>query len=252
MEVNFRPDMTNFLLRMMTGFVLVAGVGFVFLGLPTTAFTILLLAILLEILVLEWPKLAGKNIWLWLFALIYLVLPVYLLILLNQAAEFKLLGLLLVVVPAFDMGAYLVGKTLGRYKLCPSVSPNKTWEGVGGGFAGVLVVLLITTSCNFTNLGLILTKFNNGLIYNPCVKSSLLAGLARSAHLLFLAIIITVLATLGDLFESWLKRRVDLKDSGSLLPGHGGFLDRIDAIIFVTFFFYFFKNFIVTVIFRSF
>ena len=71
--------MTNFLLRAITAAGLVLGVGFVFLCLPKIAFTILLLAILLEILILEWPKLAGQNIWLWLFALIYLVLPIYLL-----------------------------------------------------------------------------------------------------------------------------------------------------------------------------
>jgi len=139
--------MTNFLLRIMTGVFLVLGVGFVFLYLSKNAFTALLVAILLEILFLEWPKFAGKNIWLWLFALIYLVLPFYLLILLNYAGQFKLLGLLLVVVPAFDMGAYLVGKTIGKHKLLPDVSPNKSWEGVLGGFVAVLIVLLIVLSC---------------------------------------------------------------------------------------------------------
>jgi len=245
MVVNF--SMTNFLLRAITAFFLVLVVGFVFLYLPKIAFTALLVAILLEILIFEWPKLAGKNIWLWCFALVYLVLPVCLLILLNQAGEFKLLALLIVVVPAFDMGAYVIGSTIGRHKLCPSVSPNKTWEGVLGGFFGVLAVLLISYSCDFTQY--INSIKLDGISNNPCHLSDFKNIVSNPVWLIFIAIIITILATLGDLFESWLKRLANVKDSGSLLPGHGGFLDRIDAIIFVTFFFYFFKRFVLAVIF---
>lgn len=220
--------MSNFWLRLITATFLVLGVGFIFLYLPKICFTFLLLAILIEILLLEWPKIAKNNDWLWLFALVYLILPLALLVILNQEHEYRLLGVLLIVVPAFDMGAYLFGKSIGKHKLLPQVSPNKTWEGVLGGFLAVLAVLLFTSLCHVNNFNLKCANLN----HLPLL------------HILILAIIITILGTLGDLFESWLKRRAGIKDSGCLLPGHGGFLDRIDGFIFVTFFFYFCKNFV--------
>lgn len=240
--------MTNFLLRLITGFFLVVIVGFIFLYLPSWAFSLLLIAVLLEIIYFEWPKLAKKNIILWLFGLAYLVLPISLLILLNHEGSFMLLGLLLTTVPAFDMGAYLFGSTLGRHKLCPNISPNKTWEGVIGGFLGVLIVLtcfrytIFNQACVIPALPLVVDWYN----FSYCVITRFLYYIkfGLQVRIIFLAAIITFLGTLGDLFESWLKRRAGVKDSGSLLPGHGGLLDRIDGIIFVTFFFYIFKNFI--------
>ncbi len=240
--------MTNFLLRLITGFFLVVIVGFIFLYLPSWAFSLLLLAVLLEITYFEWPKLAKKNITLWLFGLVYLVLPIGLLILLNQAGNFMLLGLLLTTVPAFDMGAYLFGSTLGRHKLCPSISPNKTWEGVLGGFLGVIIVLasfnyaIFNQACVVPALPVVADWYN--FVWCIIMRFLYYIKFGLCLRMIALAVIITALGTLGDLFESWLKRRAGVKDSGSLLPGHGGLLDRIDGIIFVTFFFYIFKNFI--------
>ena len=116
--------------------------------------------------------------------------------------------LLLAVIFAGDTGAYYVGTYLGRHKLNPAVSPGKTVEGALGGLAGNLII----------GVGGI-------LIFLPAV--SLQVGL-----LFFVAA--GTAGQIGDLFESELKRSSSIKDSSSLLPGHGGFLDRIDALLFAT------------------
>jgi len=109
-----------------------------------------------------------------------------------------------------DSGAYFVGRKLGRRKMAPHVSPNKSVEGLAGGLVtGLLVVIGISV------FKLQLTGV------------SLIAFVALSA--------LTILASvLGDLFESMLKRRADIKDSGNILPGHGGVLDRIDSLLAAT------------------
>ncbi len=105
---------------------------------------------------------------------------------------------------AVDTGAYFVGRAIGRHKLAPKISPKKTWEGVFGGAAAAIGVLLA--------LGAILDL-------PIAVWEAALLGLA-----------ITVSGVLGDLFESWLKRKANVKDSGRIIPGHGGILDRIDSL----------------------
>ena len=224
MELNFIKMQSLFFdIRALTFVGLVLVVGGTVLFLPARVFSVLLLLVLLEILCLEWPRLAHKELWLWLLMPVYLILPIILMLILNESGNFNLLFLLLTTVPAFDVGAYLLGKSLGKHKLCPKISPNKTWEGVLGGYIGVLIVLLIARS--------------------------LVAGTSEIWLTAIFALVIAVLATLGDLFESWLKRRVGLKDSGKLLPGHGGFLDRVDSFIFTTLFFYLFKGLILDLFF---
>lgn len=105
-----------------------------------------------------------------------------------------------------DSGAYFTGKAFGKHKLIPDVSPNKTIEGLLGGLA--LTAIVIAAVAYYRNL--------------------------MGWHLLSFVVLsmVTVLASvLGDLFESLLKRQADIKDSGTLLPGHGGVLDRIDSIL---------------------
>jgi phosphatidate cytidylyltransferase len=104
-----------------------------------------------------------------------------------------------------DIGAYFVGVRFGRHKLAPSISPAKSWEGFVGGFATALVL--------GAALGALLDEL------------SWIDGLA-------IATLIGALAPAGDLAESMAKRELGIKDSGRLLPGHGGFLDRLDAMIF--------------------
>jgi phosphatidate cytidylyltransferase len=112
----------------------------------------------------------------------------------------------LMVIFAGDTGAYYTGRTLGKTKLYPAVSPGKTWAGVVGGFASSLVV------------GVFVGRW-------------LLVGMGVPA-LAALAVVLAVVGLLGDLFESMLKRQVQVKDASNLLPGHGGMLDRLDSILF--------------------
>jgi len=114
---------------------------------------------------------------------------------------------LLVLTWVNDTGAYLVGSMIGKTPLFPRISPNKTWEGTTGG--------LVTTLL----FGWLLSLF---------LDNSLTTG-----QWMGLAVIVGVFGGLGDLVESMLKRSVKVKDSGKLLPGHGGLLDRFDAFIFV-------------------
>ncbi|MDB5716757.1 MAG: phosphatidate cytidylyltransferase [Sphingomonas bacterium] len=108
----------------------------------------------------------------------------------------------LAIVWATDIGAYFAGRSIGGPKLSPLISPNKTWSGLIGGMIAALAV------------GYAITLI-----------------LALPRPLLFLGPAMAVLAQLGDLFESWLKRRAGVKDSGRLLPGHGGVLDRLDGLV---------------------
>ena len=128
---------------------------------------------------------------------------------LLQVTPGRLLALLAIVWIA-DTAAYFVGRRFGRRKLAPRISPGKTWEGVAGAVAavGVYYVLL-------------------WLMIAPAFL-----GDHRGADLA-LVIAITALSVEGDLFESWMKRRAGVKDSGALLPGHGGVLDRIDGVVAV-------------------
>ncbi|MBK8722813.1 MAG: phosphatidate cytidylyltransferase [Saprospiraceae bacterium] len=113
---------------------------------------------------------------------------------------------LLVLTWANDTGAYLAGSKFGKHKLFPRISPKKSWEGAIGGF---IVTLLIAWLISY--------YFRELNWWNWTV----------------IAMIVSVFGPLGDLVESMLKRSIDVKDSGNLLPGHGGFLDRFDAFIFM-------------------
>lgn len=125
-----------------------------------------------------------------------------------------LLSVLLVVWVA-DIGAYFSGKAFGKHKLAPSISPGKSWEGAIGGWLAVLMI-----SAASTNFG--------GL--TDTLPAKVLAA-SGWAGLLTIMSLLAAASVVGDLFESLLKRRANVKDSSALLPGHGGVLDRIDALI---------------------
>jgi len=152
-----------------------------------------------------------------LLGIIYIGFPFALVVVMSidrQLRDFTpyiILGILLMVW-ASDVAAYFSGRALGKNKLFPRISPKKTWEGAIGGLLGAVAA--------------------GALIYIVYQQLNIHNGLALQ-NWLILGAITAVFGILGDLVESMLKRSVNIKDSGNLLPGHGGFLDRFDAFIFV-------------------
>ena len=126
--------------------------------------------------------------------------------------------LLLAIIFAGDTSAYYVGSYLGRHKLSPAISPGKTFEGALGGLSGNLLAGSIGVAFFMPSI-----SWGSGILF------FIAAGIAGQV---------------GDLFESEMKRSSDIKDSGGLLPGHGGFLDRIDALLFAAPVAYLFKMYI--------
>jgi phosphatidate cytidylyltransferase len=122
----------------------------------------------------------------------------------------------LAVVFALDTSAYYVGTYAGRHKLYPAVSPKKTWEGTIGGLIGALSAACLFKICCFPDISWL--------------------------HLVALALFMGIFGGIGDLAESMIKRSVHVKDSGILLPGHGGVLDRIDSLLFVAPIVYYYKE----------
>lgn len=161
------------------------------------------------------PLLTWTRSWLVRAFLFFFVCSSFLmLIALNQSSERILLLILFSMVFAFDSASYLVGSLWGKTLLYPAVTPRKTWEGFFGGMIfGIFFLFLLI----------------------HLLGGSFHSGLAPLALFLYLA------AFLGDFFESYLKRQAKIKDTGNLLPGHGGILDRFDSIFFLSYFFFFFR-----------
>ena len=138
----------------------------------------------------------------------YLGVPMSAFVLLRDVEDGRnwfLLGVLTTF--AVDTGAYAVGMLFGRHKMAPKISPKKTWEGAAGGMvAGAAVALAMAR------------LFDTGVSLGTMLPFALVAP---------------PVAIIGDLFESWMKRRMGVKDASGLLPGHGGFLDRLDSLLFV-------------------
>ena len=162
------------------------------------------------------------------FAIAYVALPLAMLVQLRQqwAGAFLILYLLLVVWSG-DIFAYFIGRSIGRHLMSPRISPKKTWEGAAASLIASIAIggaLLYYSSPVSTKL------LQWGLIQ----RSGGMFGLERPALLpiLLLTAMLNIAAQLGDLVESLLKRGAGVKDSGTLLPGHGGMLDRIDALLF--------------------
>jgi len=162
------------------------------------------------------------------FAFTYIALPMGMLMQLRQqwAGAFYLLYLLLVVW-AGDIFAYFVGKSIGRHLMAPRISPKKTWEGAAASLVASVAVgwllfhYALSLSSALLRVGLI--ERRDGIF-----------GLEQPAMtpIVVLTIVLNVAAQLGDLVESLIKRGAGVKDSGGILPGHGGMLDRIDALLF--------------------
>jgi len=162
------------------------------------------------------------------FAFVYIALPIASLVQLREQwqGSFYLLYLLLLVW-AGDVFAYFIGKPFGRHHMSPRVSPNKTWEGaVASVIASVAVGMLMfnyALPISTALLHLHLIELRDGIFNNQ--QPSLTPVIA-------LSVVLNIAAQLGDLVESLIKRGAGAKDSGAILPGHGGMFDRIDALLF--------------------
>lgn len=211
--------MNAFVKRLITGIGLAA--LFYFLISVNSMYTTLILAgVLGIILTFEWPHFIRTQPWMLLLTPLYPVAPFIALILLNQDPAGRLLLVLgVIAAAAHDIGSYIGGNLFGRNPIAPTISPKKTWEGF---FCGcILNVFVLYVFC---------------IIVGKSFDWYVLLGSALS---------LSVTAFFGDLFESLLKRKAGLKDSGLLLPGHGGFLDRFDSIMTVGLLLYFLKNYFI-------
>lgn len=171
-----------------------------------------------------------ENVALTLSGLVYIVLPFFLLSLISVQTdspdlehEYKLILSLFILVWANDTFAYLTGKWIGKHKLFERISPKKTWEGFAGGILFAMIA------------GIILAYIFDGSYFNMMVYG----------------LIVGVIGTLGDLVQSMLKRSVHVKDSGSILPGHGGVLDRFDGVLFVVPVIFFLEQFVLLTTFSA-
>jgi phosphatidate cytidylyltransferase len=162
------------------------------------------------------------------FAFTYIALPLAMLVQLRQqwAGAFLILYLLLVVWSG-DIFAYFVGKSMGRHLMAPRISPKKTWEGAAASLAASLLVTSLLFSHSLQISSFLLRV---GLIE----RRDGLFGLEKPEMwpIILLTVAVNIAAQLGDLVESLIKRGAGVKDSGTILPGHGGMLDRIDALLF--------------------
>lgn len=145
----------------------------------------------------------GKNKF---FAFSYIVIPFGILLYFGATSYemyYQLILFILLLTWTFDTFAYLLGKNFGRHKILPNISPKKSWEGFCGGFIFTIIVGMISH-----------THFE------------------ITSDVLFLIVCtLPFTATAGDLIESYYKRKAEVKDSGNIIPGHGGILDRMDAIL---------------------
>jgi len=194
--------------RTAVGIILIA-IALVSAVLGGLAFAVLI-ALVATIMYIEWSRIVARWGATWQIAgFFYCLLPAVSLLWIRLRAEFEGIGrdsdLLIwvfLIVWSTDIGAYFAGRAIGGPKLAPSISPNKTVAGLAGGV--ICATLLAGAWVGFVGL---------------------------PSMLLWLAAPLAVAAQLGDLFESGLKRRAGVKDSGTWLPGHGGLLDRLDGLV---------------------
>ncbi|MBT0668061.1 phosphatidate cytidylyltransferase [Novosphingobium profundi] len=195
----------------------------------------------------EWVRMARRatqdpvHRGLWNFAgMFYVGVGAAMLLFLRNPA-FTLAPLLTVMlcVIAVDVGAYFAGRTFGGPKIAPAISPSKTWSGLVGGCTGATLVLFGAVML-WHRGSLAISASSDPAAHQACFGSQpcwyLTANpVALFAQCLLFGIILAVCAQGGDFLESWMKRRAGLKDSGNLIPGHGGLFDRVDGLLAVLF-----------------
>lgn len=155
------------------------------------------------------PSAVRQLLWT-LAAILYIAPAAAMLLYLREApGGFANVMTVIALVAAIDIGAYFTGRAIGGPRIAPAISPSKTWAGLLGGILGAEAVLFLT--------------------------SNLSGAQASVLSIVGLGIATAILAQAGDFFQSWMKRRAGVKDSGRLIPGHGGLFDRVDGLLAVCF-----------------
>ncbi len=209
--------MTEFTKRTFTSIALIVCFGGAYLD-STLLYLLLLGAVLVLILIFEWPNLFShedKTVY-WALSGLYPISPMLGLMALDY--WYRDCSMLIPLYPLLiawtaDTFGYLVGQAIGVHKICPTISPGKSWEGLMGSIFGVI------------GLNYLFMWRLNIVPFTYYAKTH--------EFLLIISVVQTVIAFLGGIFISYLKRKKGLKDTGHVLPGHGGFLDRFDSVFFV-------------------
>lgn len=205
------------------GVLVLAGLALLLGGWWWRAFVILVaIGVYAEWAVLTWAlarQVGSRLLWL-IWGVVYIGVAAGTLAWIRDGVDGLGVALALVgAVIATDVGAYFAGRTIGGPKIAPSVSPSKTWAGLGGGMFLSAVWMIL-----FSNF------------YTPDAPiGTAVIDLREPALMAFLGLFVAVIAQTGDFGESWMKRRAGVKDSGRLLPGHGGLFDRVDGLLAVLF-----------------
>jgi phosphatidate cytidylyltransferase len=237
---NLPPKKSDLPVRAMSAVVMLAVAGTA-LWLGGWVWTLFVAAVALGVL-WEWWGLAkaiatstlARTVWL-LCGALYCGLAAIVLSQSRSGSPLPLV-LLLCAVMAVDIGAYFAGRAIGGPKIAPRISPSKTWAGLAGGAIGAGLVLaaaigFIAWSDAVYRCGDAVGQLSSGPVDQCPPQFRWLYSLVALAAGLPLAVI----AQAGDFFESWMKRRAGVKDSGKLIPGHGGLFDRVDGLLAVCF-----------------
>ena len=151
------------------------------------------------------PSLAKRALW-YAGGFVYVGTAVAVLLLMRDGYHgAELVIALVATVIAIDVGAYFAGRTIGGPKIAPAISPSKTWAGLAGGVVAAIFAIA-------------LAERQTGAVGTPSL-------------IVVFGFVAALVAQAGDFFESWMKRRASVKDSGKLIPGHGGLLDRVDGLL---------------------
>jgi len=215
--------MKAFFPRVLTAIALLTIFLFLFSYPPPLVTALSVVAILLYVIFFEWQKIISfKNRFFLPATIVYLILPAALIAYMCADHSYRMLIFVMVLlIFANDTGGYVIGSLLGKHKLAPRISPKKTWEGFFGGYLFTLTMLFL-------------------IFYFSKSQYSL-------PFLFLFSFSVSAIATTGDLFESFLKRNVGIKDSGSILPGHGGLLDRFDSFLAVIFLFFALRHYLLKI-----
>lgn len=214
------PRKSDLGVRVVSAVVMVAVAGTA-LWLGGWVFTMFVLVVALGILwewwglVVKITRKLGAQMILHIAGVFYVGIAAIILVEARDASVALAISVIISVI-AVDVGGYFVGRAIGGPKIAPRISPSKTWAGLAGGALGASIFFAVWTVLYVGGTG--------GAPLLALLKTSLVSGA-----------LVAIVAQAGDFFESWMKRRAGVKDSGSLIPGHGGLFDRTDGLIAVLF-----------------